>query len=230
MRSVDWIMNEISQSSSAGKPEQSGWTIGLVEDQERFREAFAGQLLDEAEVGVVHTFESAELLLRDQRLEDLDLLLVDHRLPHMSGVELIRHINRERSGLPMIVLSSISSDDVIFEAIRAGAVGYVLKSEAEGLGETVRQVMNGGAVISPTIAVRVMQSFRPGENQDDPGLTAREEQVLRELTTGASSDDVASLLGITVGTLRNHVKKIYKKLNVRNKVELMRRAYDLGYS
>lgn len=208
----------------------SNWTIGIVDDEEKFRENFSQQLKGDPDVGVVHCFESAEILLRDSRVQELDILLVDHLLQHMTGVELIRLISRKYPELPTIVLSSVFSDNVIFEAIRSGAVGYILKSEATDLGNTVRQVMSGGAMISPTIAVRVMNSFRQAVDQADPGLTNREEQVLRELMTGVPTDEVANLLGVTVGTLRNHIKKIYKKLHVRNKVELVRRAHELGYS
>lgn len=205
------------------------WIVGIVEDEARFRNDFTERLLLEPDIAKVQAFASAELFLSEADPATLDVVLVDHLLPHMSGVELIRKLYNQYPTLPGIVVSSVLSDDVIFEAIRAGAVGYVLKSDVDNLGDVIRQVMDGGAVISPTIAVRVLNNFRRPPTTEDPGLTDREEQVLRELVTGSQPEDVADLLGITVGTLRNHIKKIYKKLHVRNRIELMRRAESLGY-
>lgn len=207
---------------------QSPWEIGIVEDQKDFSQAIADMLMKEGLARSVRTWSSAELYWRDETKQDLDLLYVDHNLPHMSGVELIGMVAESYPEIRIVMLTRILTDNVIFRALQSGAIGYVLKSELKDINEITRQIMEGGAAITPTIALRIFKSFRKSDNPAGPKLTARERQVLEIMVTGSSTEKTAETMNISVATLRVHVKNIYKKLNINNKMDLARKASEMG--
>jgi len=147
----------------------------------------------------------------------------------MSGTDLLLHIGEKEYQYPVLVLSSLNSDEAVFKALESGAVGYVYKDELSDIGGTIRILLEGGAIISPTIALRVLHRFRKKKRKDLPEeLTPREIEVLELLVEGYSTTAAAEKLFISVHTLRVHVKNMYRKLSVGNKVELMRRAREFG--
>ena len=123
----------------------------------------------------------------------------------------------------------MTSEKMIFDALKAGALGYIYKDELETINDVVSQVMSGGAIITPTIALRVLDTFKqPIKFKPETDLTKREKQVLGLLVSGVKTKDAATTLQISHDTIRNHIKNIYKKLNVNSKVEMMRKASDMG--
>jgi len=205
------------------------WKIGLVENEEKYREQIITALRSMPSVGEVLPWNSAEEFWKDDRGFDLDMVLLDINLVHMNGVELAHMLNERNPDLRIVMLTVVASDEIIFRALQAGAVGYLLKSELRNLPEITEKIMAGGAVMTPTIAFRVMRAFRhEAGDVESPDLTRRERQVLEQMTAGLSIKHAAERLGISENTAHFHVKNIYKKLNVRNRVQMMQRASDLG--
>lgn len=200
--------------------------IGFVENDDRYAEELEERLTALPGAQSAWRWDSAERCLQDERLSQLDLIILDIFLPRMNGAELARYLNERFPELKIIMLTNAGSDDLIFDSIRNGASGYVLKSELEDLGRMVDVVMQGGAALTPAIALRVLSSFR-GAPEDAPALTARERQVLELMVRGKSVPDVANLLGLSVYTVQGYSKAIYKKLQVHNRAELVRRAHEL---
>lgn len=198
-------------------------TVGLVENDLEFRNTTEARLRKISSVSKVYTWGSAEEYLRERHRPVLDVIFLDIVLPHTNGVDLAREISRENPETGIIMLTNMNSDTMIFESIRNGALGYVLKSELGTLESIIDTVTGGGAAITPTIALRVFTSLRR-ERSEAPDITAREKQVLELLVQGKSVNSVASFLGLSVHTVQSHVKAIYKKLNVHNRAQLSQKA------
>ena len=186
------------------------------------------ELLAMPNVGDVLAWPSAEEFWRDRSGPPLDLLYVDVHLPHMSGVDLVEIVRGKFPDLPIVMLTGVASDETIFQALRVGATGYLLKAEVDNIVEYTRMALEGGAAMTPGIALRVLQSFRKSSSGEEPNLTTREQQVLKLLVEGLSGPDVARRLGVSENTMRTHIKNVYRKLNVKSRVEMMHRAADLG--
>ncbi len=202
--------------------------IGLVENEEAFRRLFAQQLAEVPGVHALRVWNSSEEFLREAGNEPIDILFLDIGLPHMNGVELAGLVGRAYPETSVIMLTNLLSEELIFKAIKNGAIGYILKSELRNFGEVIEIIQNGGAIITPTIALRVMMSLKSEPQAAETQLTNRERQILNELTTGATTLDTARTLGISENTARTHVKNIYRKLQVSSRVELVRKAINLG--
>ena len=204
--------------------------IGIVENDIEFSRFLEERLRTSTEVESVHSWISAETMWRDPALETIDIALLDIHLPGMSGVELAALIGEKYPKIQKVMLTSLHSDDVVFEALKAGAIGYVLKSELENITSVLQIVRSGGAVITPTVALRVMRYFQRDESsiQKLTELTPRERQILEELSSGSSPKEIADLLALSIHTVRQHIKHIYAKLSVSNRGELTRRLKDLG--
>ncbi|MDH5654591.1 MAG: response regulator transcription factor [Spirochaetia bacterium] len=203
--------------------------IGIVEDQAEFRSHVEESLKEVLPAENVFSWNSAEEFLRDPEGDGLNLMFVDIMLPHMDGVHLTPKILERNPETKIVMLTAVFSEETIVRALKGGAVGYILKSELEDIMDVVGLIMAGGAIITPTIAFRVLKTFQGTKNEDDSTkLTNRETQILEELMGGSSTEEVASLLDITVATMRTHVRNIYKKLQVTNKIQLMKKASEMG--
>ncbi|TGL99711.1 response regulator [Leptospira jelokensis] len=203
--------------------------LGLVENQFEFQISFEVKT-KELNIPVrLETWTSAEDFLKHGKKTDLDLMFVDIRLPQMDGIELIRIISEEIPDLKTAALTIADSEETIFAALRAGALGYLLKSELSDLNHIITTIMNGGAMITPTIALRMIHSFRTPNEKSEFELTNREKQVLLEIASGLSIHEAGKRLGISDNTLNTHLKTIYRKLRVRNRVQLIERARKLGF-
>lgn len=203
--------------------------IGLIENEASYRTAVLDVLREVPDATDVRNWNSAEEFWRDERGHDLDLYLLDIELAHMNGIELAGRIKKRQPDARIIMLTVFASDEMIFRALQAGALGYVLKIEIDRLPGIVRTVLDGGAYMTPIIALRVMQNFQ--EKSAAPGmpeLSDREAQVLELLSTGVSRKQVASQIGVSESTVCFHIRNIYEKLNVRNRVEMVQQATNLG--
>jgi DNA-binding NarL/FixJ family response regulator/signal transduction histidine kinase len=198
--------------------------VCLVDDDDWIR-ADVGRALGAGERGLtLSSFGTArETLAAMERGEPFDVVLVDLGLPDLTGQALIRELRRKRGELPIVAFTVREDDDAIFEALRAGAVGYITKhASLADLLAAVCAAAEGAAPLSPRVSRRVVSRFwpdpRPAPNIDAV-LTPREREVLELLCTAASYREVATLLGISEGTVQSHVKKIYGKLGVNSKAE-----------
>ncbi len=193
-----------------------------------FRQRIAAELEQSPDVKRVLQWDSAEAFWNDRAGRNIDVLFLDIQLGKMDGVELAEMIARRRPDTRVIMLTNLNSDRAIFQALRNGAVGYLLKTQLEDVTATLRTVLDGGATITPTIALRVLSSFRESNPVLGGDLTEREKQVLQLLATGKTLAKVADILGCSYHTIHHHARTIYRKLEVHNRSELAARAAAAG--
>ncbi|MFA9284981.1 MULTISPECIES: response regulator transcription factor [unclassified Comamonas] len=160
----------------------------------------------------------------------VSLVLVDLGLPDGSGVELIEELHAQAPNLPMLVVSAWSTQEMIWAALRAGAVGYVLKERDDmEMAMALRSVLRGGAPIDPFIARRIIEELplqAPPAVQaaDDPGLSAREHTILHLVVEGLSNREIAERLFLSRYTVESHIKNVYRKLSVSSRTQAAQEA------
>lgn len=145
-----------------------------------------------------------------------DIVLMDVRMPGINGVEATNLIKKIDPNIKVIIQTVVEDEDTIFSSLRAGAEGYILKSTlGDKIVQSIRDVYNGGAVITPSIALRVTKYFNSTNViREENNLSDREREVLKHLTDGMSYKMVATTLGISYNTVNSHIRKIYQKLSV----------------
>lgn len=204
--------------------------VAIVEDQRRTREGLAREIESGTDLRVVGSFASFEEALPALDADPPDVLLADIGLPGMSGIEGVRrHRARHESAL-VLMLSVFGDDGHVFEAICAGACGYLLKdTPPERLREAIRELVAGGAPMTPEIARRVVATYRQvPESRVEHGLSPRELDVLRALGQGHSYKTAAVALDLSIDTVRFHIRNIYAKLHVHSKSEAVIAAIRRG--
>lgn len=170
----------------------------------------------------VHLEQARTLLAQ----HDVDLALIDIHLPDGSGIDLVKEISRHSPDTYCVIATVFSDDRHLFDALRAGAQGYLLKEQtSEQLARHLRGIVDDQPPLSPVIARRVLQFFCPPQGED---LTPRELEVLSLIARGLRLKDVAAELGISVHTVGDHVKNIYRKLQVDNRAEAALQAARRG--
>ncbi len=199
--------------------------ILVVDDHALFRDGLVRALKAEPDLEIVG--ESPDGLDAIERAADLqpDVILMDVRMPGATGIEATRRIRSAQPSTKIVMLTVSDDDEDLFASIRAGAIGYMLKdASVEEIAGAVRAATAGQSVISPPMAARLVAEFnilsgRLEAEHDRHRLTARELEVLRLIARGLSNKDIASELVIAENTVRNHVRNILEKLQVRSRVE-----------
>lgn len=209
----------------------------VVDDQTLFREALTTLLDARQEVEVVGgASDGAEALQLVAALQP-DVVLMDLRMPVLDGVATTRRLRVEHPGVRVLVLTTFDGDDEVFPALRAGAVGYLLKdATAARLVEGVEAAARGESVLQPSVAAKVLAMMSRLPDEPDPArpqplvdpLSPRELEVLRELAEGLSNREIASRLYLSEGTVKNHVTNVLAKLGVRDRTQAALRARGLG--
>jgi DNA-binding NarL/FixJ family response regulator len=201
--------------------------VAIVDDDEACREAVRLALAGSRFTTV--PFASAGAALDAARADRLPpLVLMDMSLPGESAGRAIAEMARLRPETQIVVLSSHQRDDYVFEALRAGAVGYVLKQHALAeLAAVLEMVAAGGSPLSPGIARRVLETFRDPRERFEP-LSARERELLVCFADGRSYGEAAELLEISIDTVRTHVRRMYKKLQVTSRPQAVLAALRRG--
>lgn len=205
--------------------------ILIVEDDAALAKNVVRILAKETDFQILKTFSSAEAALESTAWADADVLLCDLGLPGMQGAELIRELRTRYPSLVCLAYSLFSDDKSVFQALRAGAQGYLIKGcSGRELVVSLRSVMDGESPMSPTIARKLLENFMksPVEKATE-ALTTREIAIVRHLADGYIYKEVAERLGISAHTVHSHIKKIYGKLQAASKSEAVKKAGDLGY-
>ena len=197
-------------------------TVSIVEDDVRVRGALA-RLIDRSEgFCCVSQHPSGENALDDLPRVKPEVVLMDINLPGMNGVECVRRLKLLLPETQIVMLTVYEDTDLIFNALAAGATGYLLKRTptAEILA-AIRDVHNGGSPMTSHIARKVVQSFRRNEApaRDDAALSPREQEVLSHLASGYLYKEIAAALNISYDTVHTHIRRIYEKLQVRSRTE-----------
>lgn len=151
-----------------------------------------------------------------------DVVLMDIRLPNLSGIDCVRRLKGSLPTVQFVMLTAFEDDALVFEALRAGASGYILKrTPPADLLESIAEVHRGGSPMSSTIARKVVGSFRHPASPSNPatGLSCREAEVLAALSQGYRYKEIADRFGISVDTVRSHIRRIYDKLHVHSRTE-----------
>ncbi|HQU73670.1 MAG: response regulator transcription factor [Calditrichaeota bacterium] len=198
-------------------------TVSIVEDDPEIRESLALLINGTPGFTCESTYGSAEKAIKGL-VEDLpDVVLMDIQLPGMTGIEAIKVLKEKEPDLDILVLTIQSDNKVVFEALCAGACGYLVKDTPPAqLLEAIQETHNGGAPMSTRIARLVVESFQITAQTD---LTARETEVLTHLCKGKSYKMIADSLFISEETVRRHIKNIYRKLEVHSKSEAVAKAF-----
>jgi DNA-binding NarL/FixJ family response regulator len=196
--------------------------ICIVEDNAQLRESVAQVLNQAPGLRCTSTYGSAEAALHDLPSQKPDVALVDIHLPGMNGIECVAELKLQLPQLQVLMLTRYEQSDMIFDSIRAGASGYLLKhTSAADLVQAVEQVHAGGAPMTMQIARKVINHFQQIRKpaSDVEKLTQREQEVLNFLAKGYLYKEIAATLGISINTLRNHLRAIYDKLHVHSRTE-----------
>jgi len=197
-------------------------SIAIVEDDRETREGLVELLTGETSVRCIGIYPTGEAAVRGLPLVKPEVALVDINLPKMSGIECVSHLKKQLPKLQVLMLTKYEESDLIFNSLRAGASGYLLKKMLTvELISAIEQVYAGGAPMSLQIARKVVDHFsqikQPASDLDK--LTPREQEVLAMLAKGFLYKEISDRLGISFHTFRNHQRAIYEKLHVHSRTE-----------
>lgn len=197
-------------------------TVSIVEDNRGTRESLTELLKRAPGLRCVGAYPNGELALRELPVESPDVVLMDINLPGMSGIECVARLKEKTPKTQVLMLTTYEEGDLIFESLRAGANGYLLKNMAPGeLITAVEQVHAGGSPMSMHIARKVVNHFQRirQPSSDMEKLTKREQEILALLAKGFLYKEIADQLGISLSTVRAHLHTVYEKLHVQSRTE-----------
>lgn len=203
-------------------------TVSIVEDLDEVREALQRLINQSENFSLVDGFNNAEQAEKNIPLHPPDIVIMDINLPGMSGIECINRIKEKCNDTQFMMFTIYEDDEKVFEALKAGAHGYLLKKTSkEKLLEALEELHNGGSPMSTNIARKVIEAF---EKKDQPAeeinsLTNKEKQILDLLAKGFLYKEIASQLNSTRNTIKQHIHHIYEKLHVQNRTEALNKAF-----
>lgn len=201
----------------------------IVEDDNLLLQNLNLLLSGENNIQVIGSSSSAEDALKKILNQEIDILLTDLGLPQMQGVEFIQEVKKMDSRLQVIVNTINEDNETVFDAIRSGASGYILKgSTPRELIEAINELYEGGAPMSPKIARKVILEMQSVTINEQYLLSNKEREVLKLIEKGCSYLESAKELHVSKHTINSHIKKIYQKLHVKNKTEAIIQARKIG--
>jgi DNA-binding NarL/FixJ family response regulator len=208
--------------------------VVVADDQALVREGFVAILESQTDIEVVAAVADGTEAVAAARSLDPDLVLIDIRMPEMDGIEATRCLS-DGERPRVLVLTTFDLDEYVYEALRAGASGFLLKdAPRQQLIEAVRIVAAGEALLAPQITRRLIEQFLhhpplPVRGAEPlPSLTSREHEVLRLIAHGMSNSEIAEALFVTEATVKSHVAHVLTKLGVRDRVQAVVLAYETG--
>ena len=210
--------------------------ILLVDDQPLFREGLRTLLSIHSDFDVVGEAGNGHEAINLVRSTGASVVLMDLQMPILDGVEATRRLHREQPDCRVIVLTTFDDDEMVFDGLRAGAVGYLLKdAPSDKLAEAIRVAARGETFLQPSVAAKVVAEFarltrKPIERSSSLAepLSERELEVVRLIADGASNREIGEALCLAEGTVKNHVTNILGKLGVRDRTQAAIKAKDIG--
>lgn len=206
--------------------------IAILEDLKDVAQHLCDLFNQEPDMHCQQVYHNAEDAMHFLPSNPADILIVDIGLPRASGIDAIRTLTEQCPSMQYCMFTVYEDDDKIFQSLQAGAKGYILKgSSSDKILAAVRELHAGGSPMTPSIARRVLDVFQ--KMQVTPvvaalPLTQREQEILQHLSKGLLYKEIGDLLGITTGTVKQHIHKIYDKLQVSNKTEAINRYNSKG--
>lgn len=203
-------------------------TLAIVEDLDEVRDGLKNFISLSQDFKVLNTFKTAEDAVNDLPKLRPDIVIMDINLPGMNGIECIRQVKDKSPGTQFMMFTVYENDEKVFEALKAGASGYLLKNTGlVQLIESLKELHNGGSPMSANIARKLVTLFR-NEKKETASLeilSSRENETLQLLAKGLLYKEIADQLGISVSTVRQHIHHIYEKLHVQNRTEAINKAF-----
>ncbi|HEX3107645.1 MAG TPA: response regulator transcription factor [Thermoanaerobaculia bacterium] len=209
--------------------------VALIEDQTIVRQGLRSLLALNDDIEVAAEASDGDEAIAVIEREKPDVVLLDLRMPKKNGLEVLQALRERGTMRPTLILTTFDDDTMLFETIRAGAKGWMLKDVSlERLTGAIRTVAAGGTCIEPVITERIMRALSASnvafESADLPEpLTGREKTILRLLAGGYSNREISDLLNISDGTVKNHISSVLAKLGVRDRTRAVLKAIDLGF-
>jgi len=203
-------------------------SIAIVEDLDVVRNGLKDFISLSTDFLVLGSFKTGEEAL--QKIPEIkpDIVIMDINLPGMNGIECIRQLKDKSPGTQFMMFTVYENDDKVFEALKAGASGYLLKNTGLlHIAESIKELHEGGSPMSANIARKMVNLFRDNDKKNPflDLLSNREKEILQLLAKGLLYKEIAEQLGITTGTVRIHIHKIYEKLHVQNRTEAINKAF-----
>jgi len=204
-------------------------SIAIVEDLDVVRNGLKDFISLSTDFLVVGSYKSGEEALQKLPETRPDIAIMDINLPGMNGIECIRQVKDKSPGTQFMMFTVYENDDKVFEALKAGASGYLLKNTGLlQIAESVKELHEGGSPMSANIARKMVNLVRGDADKKTPFLdllSPREKEILQLLAKGLLYKEIAEQLNITTGTVRIHIHKIYEKLHVQNRTEAINKAF-----
>jgi DNA-binding NarL/FixJ family response regulator len=203
-----------------------GYSILLYEDNVQLSESIQVMMRLNENIRVVGSFNNPSEITAHLEKHKPDLVIMDIDMPVMTGIEAVTKVRKVNHDIPIIMLTVFDDNQHVFDAICAGATGYLLKKHiSTKLFSAIDEVMTGGAPMSPSIARMVLGSVQQKSSPENPyHLTPKETEVLGSLSKGNSYKLIANELGISIDTVRSHIRKIYEKLRVNSQTQAVTKA------
>ena len=205
----------------------------IVEDNDIIREGFSMLINGTEGYSCIGAYSNCEDFLDELDDKPVDVVLMDIGLPGMNGIEGLKKAKEKQSDIDILMLTIYEDSNMVFEALCAGACGYLVKKTPPSkLLDAIKEVYNGGSPMSSQIARKVIGVFQQNKNfafgNEKFGLSGRELEVLNLLSNGNNYQDIADKLFISVDTVRHHIRNIYKKLHVHSQSEAVAKAIRKG--
>jgi len=206
-------------------------TVAIVEDIKEIREGLKILINLSNDFRCENVYSTAEQALKELPAAEPDVVLMDINLPGISGIECVKQLKPVCPDTQFIMSTVYEDDENIYESLKAGATGYLLKKTIPArILEAIMEVYQGGSPMSTQIARRVIASFQKEDNIDASEiLTAREKEILKNLSEGLRYKEIAFKLKISIETVRSHARRIYEKLHVQSRTEALNKVYGKSH-
>ncbi len=203
----------------------------IADDQELIRESLKIVLNSRENLCVTEAVDNGQEVIRSVRREKPDIILMDIRMPKMDGVQCTKIIKENMPDIKIIILTTFDDDEFVYDALKYGASGYLLKGVSmEGLVDAIETVYSGRAMINPDVAAKVVRLFSEMANKEKKSIevdkklvdsiTGAEWNIIREVEKGSSNKEIADALFLSEGTVRNYLSNILNKLELRDRTQL----------